>query len=305
MLAGGLGLVADQLDFRAEGLAWGKHLHAPQLLASKTVRNPMECVTKCLETVLGPPSEFGPNLTAWSPLSLSQIRSRQEWNEQPESYKIGKDKGAVITLRYGWVCQRGLYPDDPDKENQDSFKIIPSFDGEPKTLLMGVFDGHGEYGDDCSAFVRDSIGDYLAAARKEYKKDLEKSFRASFRKMNSDMHFQTDFSDLLSGTTACVAFFEKSAVWVCTRPQSTHSAELKNSRCTLALPACFGLAPLQELHIPHISQPGEARLGLDTTDPNATPLTPCHLICGCTIAGCKRWRFTSDHCKDLGRRTKG
>lgn len=212
----------------------------------------MDCLAKCVDVgqLLGQKNEFGPNLNTWSPLSLSEIRARQEFNNNgPKYYKIGHPSKPPITLRYGWLCQRGLYPDDPDKENQDSFKIIPAFDGEERTILMGVFDGHGEYGDDCSRFVRDNIEEYLIQARKDHNRDLEKSFRSAFRQLNSAMHYQQvrirqlplsslrsqssllqlrtpapperravrlaqDFSDLLSGTTACVAFFEKSAVWV-------------------------------------------------------------------------------------------
>ena len=147
----------------------------------------MECVTKCVESLSGGESEFG-NLS-YSPLSLSQIRSRQVWNTSPLSYTIGSDAKGAITLSYGFVCQRGLYPDEPDKENQDAFKIIPSFDGENKLILMGVFDGHGEYGDECAQFVRDNIEEYLSEARAQHNKDLEKAFRATFRKLNSAMHY--------------------------------------------------------------------------------------------------------------------
>ena len=41
----------------------------------------------------------------------------------------------------------------------------PAFDDEPKTILMGVFDGHGEYGDDCAGFVEENIEELLIAAR--------------------------------------------------------------------------------------------------------------------------------------------
>ena len=174
----------------------------------------MECIKKCvdLSSILGGESEFGS--LSYSPLSLSQIRERQVWNEAPLSYVIGSEAKGAIILNYGYVCQRGLYPDDPEKENQDAFKIVPSFDGESQMILMGAFDGHGEYGDECSAYVRDNIEEFLSQAREDHGKDLEKAFRAAFRKLNSSMHYCNDFSDQLSGTTACVALFERSAVWV-------------------------------------------------------------------------------------------
>lgn len=172
----------------------------------------MECLTKCLSSLEGE-HEFG-NLATYSPLSISQIRERQEYSPHTLEYPIGNDSKGVIMLKYGYLCQRGLYPDDMDKENQDSFKIIPSFDGEDRTIMMGVFDGHGEYGDDCSGFVRDNIEEYLAEARHEDKKNLENAFRVAFRKINAAMHMEQNFSDSLSGTTAVVAMFEKTAVWV-------------------------------------------------------------------------------------------
>lgn len=148
----------------------------------------MECLTKCLSSLEGE-HEFG-NLATYSPLSISQIRERQEYSPHTLEYPIGNDSKGVIMLKYGYLCQRGLYPDDMDKENQDSFKIIPSFDGEDRTIMMGVFDGHGEYGDDCSGFVRDNIEEYLAEARHEDKKNLENAFRVAFRKINAAMHME-------------------------------------------------------------------------------------------------------------------
>lgn len=147
----------------------------------------MDCIKKCVEGFSGGENEFG-NL-AYSPISLSEIRERQEWNDSALSYTIGSEAKGPITLNYAYLCQRGLYPDDPDKENQDAFKIAPAFDGEQATIMMGVFDGHGEYGDDCSTFVRENIVSYLSEARKEHNKDLEKAFRSAFRKLNSAMHY--------------------------------------------------------------------------------------------------------------------
>ena len=150
----------------------------------------MDCIQKCVAGLSGEQSsEFGS--LAYSPLSLSQIRERQEWNEQPLSYTIGNAAKGPIRMNYAYLCQRGLYPDDPDKENQDAFKIVPDFDGDETSIMMGVFDGHGEYGDDCSGFVRDNIEDYLIEARREHNKDLEKAFRSAFRKLNSQMHYRT------------------------------------------------------------------------------------------------------------------
>ena len=61
-----------------------------------------------------------------------------------ELYTLGK---SGITLRYAYLSQRGYYPEDLYKANQDAFKVIPAFNGDTSTFFMGVFDGHGSDGD--------------------------------------------------------------------------------------------------------------------------------------------------------------
>ncbi len=59
------------------------------------------------------------------------------------------------------MSQRGFYPDDIDKDNQDSFLIDLDFNDEEGKCLFGIFDGHGKTGDLCSRFARDKIGPVL------------------------------------------------------------------------------------------------------------------------------------------------
>lgn len=61
------------------------------------------------------------------------------------------------TIRYAYVSQRGYYPDAPSKANQDSFCVHTYFGGDPEQCFFGVFDGHGEYGTQCSQFARDKV----------------------------------------------------------------------------------------------------------------------------------------------------
>ena len=148
----------------------------------------MDCIVKCVEALRGEEeSEFGS--LAYSPLTLTAIRSRQVWSKETLHYEVGNAAKGPIHLRYNYPCQRGLYPEDLDKENQDAFKILPGFAGEEKSIVMGVFDGHGEYGDDCSAFVRDHLEEKIREARVEHNNDLEKAFRTAFRNLNAEMHY--------------------------------------------------------------------------------------------------------------------
>ena len=60
-------------------------------------------------------------------------------------------------LEYSVLSQRGYYPDSPDKENQDSFIIRTQIHGNPNVHFFGVFDGHGQFGAQCSNFVKERL----------------------------------------------------------------------------------------------------------------------------------------------------
>ena len=63
-----------------------------------------------VESILGT-SEFG--FLSNSPLTLSEIRDRQDWSE-PASF----EESAGVVLQYGYLTQTGYYPTDIDHENK-------------------------------------------------------------------------------------------------------------------------------------------------------------------------------------------
>jgi len=64
-------------------------------------------------------------------------------------------------IRYAWVSQRGYYPEDLDKANQDQHVEVENFGqaslGLEDCHFFGVFDGHGKTGDLCAIFARDHM----------------------------------------------------------------------------------------------------------------------------------------------------
>ena len=65
-----------------------------------------------------------------------------------------------IEITYAWASQRGYYPDAPDKENQDSYSILPQIkvkEGYGDTALFGVYDGHGTDGHLAARYVRNQV----------------------------------------------------------------------------------------------------------------------------------------------------
>ncbi|KAL5984521.1 hypothetical protein ACLOJK_018626 [Asimina triloba] len=103
-------------------------------------------------------------------------------------------------LQYAFLSQRGYYPDSPDKENQDSFCVQTQLQGNPNLHLFGVFDGHGQFGAECSNFVRDRLADILSNDS-TLSQDPVKAYNSAFLATNSELH-ESEIDDSMSGTTA-------------------------------------------------------------------------------------------------------
>lgn len=79
---------------------------------------------------------------------------------------------AAAQLRYAYVSQRGFYPDQPDKANQDMVCATERVAGNPDIHLFVVFDGHGECGTECAQFAQEKVrwgsgGEWGAQALRE------------------------------------------------------------------------------------------------------------------------------------------
>jgi serine/threonine protein phosphatase PrpC len=64
--------------------------------------------------------------------------------------------------KYSYRSQRGFYPEDPLKENQDKYGITLNFGGEAGDAMFTVYDGHGSEGSGCAAFAKKRLPQSLA-----------------------------------------------------------------------------------------------------------------------------------------------
>lgn len=103
-------------------------------------------------------------------------------------------------LEYSVLTQRGYYPDSPDKANQDSYCVRTQIQGNPNIHFFGVFDGHGQFGTQCSNFVKDRLVEILANDP-ALLDDPVTAFNSAFLATNNELH-NGEIDDLMSGTTA-------------------------------------------------------------------------------------------------------
>lgn len=121
----------------------------------------------------------------YSPLTQDEVKARIVCCDRAQLYPLG---ATGVTLRYAFLSQRGYYPEDLYKANQDAFKVIQQFDGKPEQIFFGVFDGHGAEGDSCSYFVRDNIEAELKLQMRKHPNDFEKAYKEAFVGVNEKMH---------------------------------------------------------------------------------------------------------------------
>ncbi|KAL7498594.1 hypothetical protein ACHAWT_010129 [Skeletonema menzelii] len=157
---------------------------------------------------------------------FSRRMSKQEVNQRIDSINetCVKTFGGV-SVRYAYLSQRGYYPDDPHKANQDSYSITHNFIGRESDAFFGVYDGHGRDGDKCAHFVRDQLPPLTASAvKKELENEMKRSnldesdysknamdlpkdvlqsvLTKAHVECNKKMHACQDLDDSLSGTTS-------------------------------------------------------------------------------------------------------
>jgi serine/threonine protein phosphatase PrpC/CRP-like cAMP-binding protein len=146
-----------------------------------------------------------------------------------------------VKMRYAFLSQRGYYPDDPHKPNQDAYSITDHFgDSRSQDAFFAVYDGHGRDGDLCAQFARDKMTGYMAKNIKKVKQKEASATKHKFalNKMasknpdkfdelsaielsktqmqsaclkahvecNQAMHQDPSLDDSLSGTTAISVF---------------------------------------------------------------------------------------------------
>ncbi|KAK8507185.1 hypothetical protein V6N13_069978 [Hibiscus sabdariffa] len=105
-----------------------------------------------------------------------------------------------FTLQCSALTQHGYYPDTVERENQDSFCIKTQIQGNPNVHFFGVFDGHGQFGAQCSNFVKDRLIEMLSSDS-TLLDDPRKAYNSAFLATNSELH-NSEIDDTMSGTTA-------------------------------------------------------------------------------------------------------
>ncbi|KAI3887483.1 hypothetical protein MKW92_020929 [Papaver armeniacum] len=145
-------------------------------------------------------------------LTNGGVGNNQRYILTERSREIASVPSHNFKLEYSVLTQRGYYPDSPDKENQDSFCIKTDIQGNPNLHFFGVFDGHGQYGTECSNFVRDRLVEILSNDPM-LSVDPIKAYNIAFEKTNTELH-ESEIDDTMSGTTAITVLVKGDTLFI-------------------------------------------------------------------------------------------
>jgi len=180
--------------------------------------------------------------------------------------------GAGIKCRYAYVSQRGYYPDEPNKANQDAFNIVRDFlsDG---SWFFGVFDGHGKEGDLCAQYAKRNLANSMGRAARNVlsegagpnsRKNLESAMISAHISCNSGMHSDQSVDDSLSGTTAVsITFWGDDLMTVCNVGDSRAVVGVAEGKGIKAYPLSHDQTPYRKDERIRVKKCGARILSLD------------------------------------------
>jgi len=176
-------------------------------------------------------------------------------------------------LRYSFLSQRGYYPDALDKANQDSFCIHTPFGTDPNDHFFGVFDGHGEFGAECSQFVKRKLCENLLRSSR-FHVDAVEACHAAFLTTNAQLHADS-LDDSMSGTTAITVMVRGRTLYVANTGDSRAVIAQKKGKDLVAVDLSIDQTPFRADELQRVKLCGARVLTLDQIEGLKDPDVQC------------------------------
>ncbi|XP_027357548.1 protein phosphatase 2C and cyclic nucleotide-binding/kinase domain-containing protein isoform X3 [Abrus precatorius] len=191
----------------------------------------------------------------------------------PDGSRIVKVPSGNFELRYSFLSQRGYYPDALDKANQDSFCIHTPFGTSPNDHFFGVFDGHGEFGAQCSQFVKRKLCENLLRNSK-FRVDPVEACHGAFLATNSQLHADV-LDDSMSGTTAITVLVRGKTMYVANSGDSRAVVAERRGKDLVAVDLSIDQTPFRTDELERVKLCGARVLTLDQIEGIKNPEVQC------------------------------
>ncbi|XP_062090856.1 protein phosphatase 2C and cyclic nucleotide-binding/kinase domain-containing protein [Humulus lupulus] len=191
----------------------------------------------------------------------------------PDGCRTVKVPSGNYELRYSYLSQRGFYPDALDKANQDSYCIYTPFGSNPDDHFFGVFDGHGEFGAQCSQFAKRKLCENLLR-NSRFQFDAVEACHAAFLTTNSQLNADS-IDDSMSGTTAITVLVRGKTIYVANSGDSRAVIAEKRGDEFFAVDLSIDQTPFREDELERVRLCGARVLTLDQIEGLKNPDVQC------------------------------
>ncbi|XP_037493053.1 protein phosphatase 2C and cyclic nucleotide-binding/kinase domain-containing protein isoform X3 [Jatropha curcas] len=213
------------------------------------------------------------NLTRDPELGITRLSRVSSQFLPPDGSRTVRVPSAHYELRYSYLSQRGYYPDALDKANQDSFCIHTPFGTNPDDHFFGVFDGHGEFGAQCSQFVKRKLCENLLRSSK-FQVDAVEACHSAFLTTNSQLHADS-LDDSMSGTTAITVLVRGRTIYVANSGDSRAIIAERRGKDISAIDLSIDQTPFRADELERVKLCGARVLTLDQIEGLKNPDVQC------------------------------
>ncbi|CAM0945848.1 unnamed protein product [Alopecurus aequalis] len=213
------------------------------------------------------------NITRESNVGINRLSRVSSQFLPPEGSRKVRVPLGNYDLRYSYLSQRGYYPESLDKPNQDSFCIHTPFGSSPDDHFFGVFDGHGEYGAQCSQFVKRRLCENLLRDG-QFRTNAVQAFHSAFLATNSQLHAES-LDDSMSGTTAITILVRGKTLYIANAGDSRALIAEKRGEDIIAVDLSIDQTPYRTDEVERVKQCGARVLTLDQIEGLKNPDVQC------------------------------
>ena len=165
----------------------------------------------------GDVSSSGSNHGSFGKAFLSEADLEERLGLEPDQVEYLSSGRRV---RWATASQRGYYPDEHDKLNQDATKVHFGIANQGSMHWFSVFDGHGPEGHKCSKYATEQIPKLFAAALSS-SSNVKMALETSHLKTHQQLVADPSIDESQSGTTATTLLLEDDKCFVSNVGDST------------------------------------------------------------------------------------
>lgn len=213
------------------------------------------------------------NITRESNVGINRLSRVSSQFLPPEGSRKVQVPLGNYDLRYSYLSQRGYYPESLDKPNQDSFCIHTPFGTSLDDHFFGVFDGHGEYGAQCSQFVKRRLCENLLRDSR-FRTDAVQALNSAFLATNSQLHADS-LDDSMSGTTAITILVRGKTLYIANTGDSRALIAEKRGEDIIGVDLSIDQTPYRTDEVERVKECGARVLTLDQIEGLKNPDVQC------------------------------